>query len=299
MHSADGRWPARLLIAALVVAMFLLFSPLTQTRLGPQPVAAAGAAAPQTGKLPPPPPTLPPTVPPAGTPAATAPPNGTPAATATPGPPSFSDVHPSDYFYTAVMFLAARGVISGYADGTFRPYNSTTRSQMVKIVVLALGVPSYVPPGGAYTFADVPPAFPFFSYIEAGYHAHMINGYDCGGPGEPCDAQHRPYFRPFAYVTRGQLTKIIVGAAGWALRNPSQATFADVPPASPFYPYIETAVCRQIISGYTCGGPGEPCDAQQHPYFRYGNNAVRGQIAKIVYGTVLGPLPCAVGTVTP
>ena len=62
---------------------------------------------------------------------------GSPTVTSTPCAISFSDVHPTDYFYTPVQYLACRGVISGYADGTFRPYNNTTRAQMVKIVALA------------------------------------------------------------------------------------------------------------------------------------------------------------------
>src|SRR5690349_20140172 len=67
-------------------------------------------------------------------PPAKAPAQGTP--TPTPCPVSFSDVHTTDYFYQPVLYLACDGAISGYADGTFRPYNQTTRGQMVKIVIL-------------------------------------------------------------------------------------------------------------------------------------------------------------------
>ncbi|HUS13535.1 MAG TPA: hypothetical protein VM536_00775, partial [Chloroflexia bacterium] len=116
-------------------------------------------------------------------------------------------------------------------------------------------------------------------------------GYSCGGPGEPCDAQSRPYFRPYANVTRGQLTKIIGNAAGWPAENPPAATFADVAPGSAFFVAAETAVAHGIISGYTCGGAGEPCDGQNRPYFRPYNNAVRGQLAKIVYLAITGQAP--------
>ena len=44
---------------------------------------------------------------------------------------------PTAYYYTPVYYLACRGVVGGYADGTFRPFNNTTRGQMAKIVVLA------------------------------------------------------------------------------------------------------------------------------------------------------------------
>ncbi len=164
---------------------------------------------------------------------------------------------------------------------------------MVKIVVGALNVPAYTPPNNGYTFTDVPPSNPFFSYIEAAVHANIISGYTCGGPGEQCDPQHRPYFRPFAYVTRGQLSKIDVIGARFVQINPANNSFEDVQPNSTFYTYIETLACHGAINGYACGGAGEPCDPQQRPYFRPFNNATRGQIAKIVYNSVANNQPCS------
>ena len=66
-----------------------------------------------------------------------------------------------------------------------------------------------------------------------------------------------------------------------------------LPPNTAFYTFVETAYCQGVISGYTCGGPGEPCDSQARPYFRQFNNATRGQIAKIVYGALTAPSGCA------
>ncbi|HMA36694.1 MAG TPA: S-layer homology domain-containing protein, partial [Chloroflexia bacterium] len=125
---------------------------------------------------------------PAGRPAAPA----VPVATATPCPITFSDVQASDYFYTPVLYLACGGVVSGYGDGTFRPYNPTTRSQLVKIVVLGFAIPLAPPPAGGYTFADVPPTHPFYSVVETAAAHQIVSGYACGGPGEVCDSQNRP-----------------------------------------------------------------------------------------------------------
>jgi hypothetical protein len=219
----------------------------------------------------------------------------TATATETPCNITFTDVHPSDYFYEPVRYLYCHGVISGYADNTFRPYNNTTRSQMVKIVVLGFAIAPYTPPAGGYTFTDVPPSNPFFSYIETAAHNNIVSGYTCGTvQGEPCDAQNRPYFRPYAYVTRGQLAKIDVVGAGWTLIDPATQSFADVYPNTAFYTFVETAYCHGIISGYSCGGPGEPCDSQNRPYYRQFNDATRGQIAKIVYGSIMSPASCGI-----
>jgi hypothetical protein len=132
------------------------------------------------------------------------------------------------------------------------------------------------------TFADVAPGSTFYSYIETAYGRGVIKGYACGGPNEPCDGQNRPYFRPGANITRGQISKIIVLAEGWALLNPPTPTFADIAPGSTFYQYVETAAARGIINGYACGGEGEPCDGQNRPYFRPGNNATRAQLSKML-----------------
>jgi kelch-like protein 17 (actinfilin) len=35
--------------------------------------------------------------------------------------------------------------------------------------------------------------------------------------------------------------------------------FEDVPPGSTFYPFVQCLACQGILSGYPCGGQGEPC----------------------------------------
>lgn len=194
----------------------------------------------------------------------------TPVPTATPCPMNFSDVQSTDWFYEYVQCLYCRGAISGYADGTFRPYNDTTRGQMTKIVVLGFGIPTVTPT--TPTFTDVLPGSAFYEYVETAAAHDIISGYADGT------------FRPNNNVTRGQLSKIttIAGteAFGWTLINPPTGTFSDVQPGSPFYTYIETAACHGIISGYADGT------------FRPGNNATRAQIAKIVCLAVRNPPPC-------
>jgi hypothetical protein len=66
-------------------------------------------------------------------------------------------------------------------------------------------------PSGTHTFADVAEGSTFHLYIERLIlnRPGVMNGYPCGGAGEPCDPQSRPYFRPGNLVTRGQTTKIV------------------------------------------------------------------------------------------
>lgn len=211
----------------------------------------------------------------------------------------FSDVPPGSPFYEWVECLYCRGAINGYEDNTFRPEALTTRGQIAKIVALAFAFGESDPPNN--TFTDVPRGSTFYRYVESIASRNIIGGYPCspGSALEPCDDQNRPYFRPGTSVTRGQLSKIVVIAAqqalGWTLiSNPEEnRSFTDVLPGSAFYPYIETAFCHNMIGGYPCGGPGETCDSQSRPYFREGNNATRGQIAKIVCSAVRNDAACA------
>lgn len=58
--------------------------------------------------------------------------------------------------------------------------------------------------------------------------------------------------------------------------------FQDVPQGQPFYSFVQGLACRNIISGYDCGGEDEPCEPDDMAYFRPGEQIKRGQLAKIV-----------------
>ncbi|HUS15168.1 MAG TPA: SBBP repeat-containing protein, partial [Chloroflexia bacterium] len=229
------------------------------------------------------------TVPPGASATRTPSPTVPPGATVTPCAVEFSDVPPSNPFYTFVRCLVCRGIVSGYADNTFRPGNPITRGQTAKLVANAAGFTDAVP-SSRQTFSDVPPSDPFWVFIErlAQPGRGYISGYTCGAPpAGACDPQNRPYFLTYANVTRGQIAKIVANAAG--LNNPvpsTQQTFSDVPVSNAFWVYIERLAPLNVISGYTCGSPpAGGCDPQSRPYFLPFNSATRGQTAKIVANT--------------
>lgn len=202
--------------------------------------------------------------------------------TSTPCPVQFSDVLPRSTFYEFVRCLACRGIVSGYADGTFRPNNDVTRGQLAKIVSNAAG---FGEDPGPQIFEDVPPSNPFYPFINRLTNRGHMSGYPCGGPGEPC-INNRPYFRWGSPATRGQTSKIVANAA--MIDDPippDRQTFEDVPPAHTFWLWIERLAGRGVMGGYVCGGPGEPCGPGNRPYFRPQNNVTRGQSAKIVANT--------------
>jgi hypothetical protein len=199
-------------------------------------------------------------------------------------PALFSDVPPNHTFYPFIQCLACRGIVSGYADGTFRPGNNVTRGQLSKIVANASGLNE---PITGQTFEDVPPDSPFYIFIERLYRRGILGGYPCGSPGEPCvPPANRPYFRPQLDTTRGQVAKIVESAAGYGRPTPTEPYFQDVNPQNPFWRGIQILAQIQVMGGYPCGGPGEPCVPPNNlPYFRWANTATRGQVSKIVANT--------------
>lgn len=181
-----------------------------------------------------------------------------PPNTATPLPCiTFDDVYVSQYFYQAVNWLVCRSIVAGYPDNTFRPFNPATRAQLMKMVVLGNDWELFEPVQP--TFSDVMPGEWHYGFIETGVLHQVIAGYGDGT------------FRPSNNITRGQLSKIIVSAAGWPLLDPDVPSFSDVPSGSTFYTYIETAKWYGVVSGYG--------DGTFHP----GEDALRGQLSKMLY----------------
>ena len=88
----------------------------------------------------------------------------------------------------------------------FRPNGTASRGQLAKIDANAAGFNN---PSGAQQFQDVPVGSTFYDYIWRLADRGLINGYPCGGAGEPCGPSNLPYFRPSANVTRGQTSKIV------------------------------------------------------------------------------------------
>jgi hypothetical protein len=216
------------------------------------------------------------------------------APTSTPQPCSitFSDVPVGSTFYPYVHYLACDGIVRGYVDGTFRPDNNTTRGQLARIVSNAAG---YANHATLQVFEDVPTSSPFFSQTAELASRGVIVGYPCdravargpeGTPLMPCvPPLNRPYFEPNANVTRGQAAKIAALTAAWS-PPANQQSFQDVPTSHTFYPWIEEMAALGLISGYPCGGPGEPCVPPLNlPYFRPAATTTRGQVSKIAANT--------------
>lgn len=72
----------------------------------------------------------------------------------TPSGQRFSDVPPTSAFYTEIMWLADRGVSTGWPDGTFRPLEPVNRDAMAAFLYRFRGGPAFSAPA-ASPFVDI------------------------------------------------------------------------------------------------------------------------------------------------
>lgn len=115
----------------------------------------------------------------------------------TPQEARFTDVVTGTWMYPYVETAAARGVMDGYSDGTFKPNNSLTKGQTVKTLVKAAGWKLVYPSSGP--FLDIPPRSELFPYVETAF-VHRTVSPDAEG-----------YFRPSEVTSRGQVAQMVYG----------------------------------------------------------------------------------------
>lgn len=127
-------------------------------------------------------------------------------------------------------------------------------------------------------FSDVPPTFWAYSYISWMYAHDVVHGYGDALTCLPPTSPGPPCFLPNAPVSRGQLVKMAVLAAGLPVINPPRGHFRDLAPGAPYYDMVETAYAHGIIGGYADGT------------VRAGQTLTRAHLAKIL-ALGLGLLP--------
>jgi peptide/nickel transport system substrate-binding protein len=112
----------------------------------------------------------------------------------------FKDVAASYWAYDAISALAAKKVIAGYADGTFKPEASVTREEFAKMIVTAKGLAEVKP--ATPTFSDVPKTRWSYGVVEAAAKAGYIKGIGGGK------------FGPAAAIKRQDLAVLLVRVLG-------------------------------------------------------------------------------------
>jgi hypothetical protein len=121
------------------------------------------------------------------------------------------------------------------------------------------------------SFTDVSSDSPVAAYVQCLVCRNIISSFADGT------------FQPNAKVTRGDLVRVVVQAAGYDDVIPAtQQTFVDVPPSNPNWLYIERGAAHGLIQGYQCGTDVADYGACPGRYFKPERYAIRAQTAKLV-----------------
>lgn len=151
--------------------------------------------------------------------------------------------------------LAARDVISGYPDGSFKPEKPLTRAELAALLMGFLGLKTTET---ASAFSDVPPDAWYAGAVDAVREKGLMSG--AGGK-----------FRPNVTLTREELAAVALRVAGITVQNLTPA-FAD---AQMIAPWARRAVATAAAAGLMTG-VGENRFAPKAP-------VTRAQAAVILY----------------
>ncbi len=148
--------------------------------------------------------------------------------------------------------IAARGIINGYPDGSFRPNDPITREHIAVMIARAFDLE---PKREATIFSDVPTNHPYYEAIMQLQQAGIIDGSDGA-------------FNPDAPMTRAQMAKVIVLAFG--LTPGGTSNFQDVSKTHWSYDYIAALEAHGIALGDNGKfNPNEPVTRSEFVAFLY------------------------------
>ena len=148
----------------------------------------------------------------------------------------FPDVNKNSELGRAIDYLSDEGIIRGFPDGTFRPFERVTRGQAAKMIAEL----TYVQAPHRYntslrpSFKDIPNSHQYFEAIEGLASYEVIGGFSDGT------------FRPGQHVTRAHTAKMI--AYGFVLyHHKERRTFLDVDKHLERYEYINSVYQTRIM----------------------------------------------------
>ena len=143
----------------------------------------------------------------------------------------------------AVEFLQQRGILDGYADGSFKPDNAINRAESIKVLLESLGESPLA--GGVSEFSDVPADAWFAGYVNKAKQKGIVKGYSDGS------------FQPGKTVNQVELLKVAFESFGIDLSDYPVTTLPNGSDTNAWYaPYLQYAVDNNLLDADTVN-PGE------------------------------------------
>ncbi|PIR55025.1 hypothetical protein COU74_04810 [Candidatus Peregrinibacteria bacterium CG10_big_fil_rev_8_21_14_0_10_36_19] len=182
----------------------------------------------------------------------------------TPTLAEFTDVDIEDPHYVAISYLQEQGIISGYEDGSFKPYKKVNRAEALKMLTLASGVISdstiTILENPAAPFTDTPPFAWYTKYLIAAKEKGIINGYEDGT------------YQPESNVKLIEALKIFLECFNdLEYPDPTEYSFADSSQEDWYAKYVAYSASKDML---TITAQNEILPEQE---------MTRGELAEIIY----------------
>lgn len=153
----------------------------------------------------------------------------------------FSDVLSNSQFADEIMWLAASGITTGYADGTFRPKDEVSREAFAAFLYRSAGSPTVSVPSRS-PFKDVSTSAPFYKEIVWLSQQGITTGYADGT------------FRPKNEISREAMAAFLYRFHDTrSFTAPKSSPFTDMKTSSQFYKEVTWLRSTGITTGYADG----------------------------------------------
>lgn len=173
----------------------------------------------------------------------------------------FSDVQSGYWAKNFIEALAARGVIKGYTDGSFKPENPVTRAEFAAMVQGAFNKPKV---RDAINFVDVKSNFWATSAIQKAYEIGFLSGYTGN------------YFRPEVNIPREQVLVSLANGLNYSTSNSVATDLQVYNDASAISDYARSSIAAATEKRIAVNYPNVQ-------YLNPGKNATRAEVAAFIY----------------
>ncbi|MBU1018499.1 MAG: S-layer homology domain-containing protein [Patescibacteria group bacterium] len=169
----------------------------------------------------------------------------------------FSDVDTNHEYYKAIKYLREQEIITGYNDGSFKPDNSVSRVEALKMIFEAFDAD--LSDGSNLTFPDIDNGQWYANYVATAKVSGVVDGYPDGT------------FKPGNSVNKVEFLKILLNAAD-----------ADVSPVVIGNPYKDVS-SWDWFSPYANMSKELNLAPVNGSYFEPSHYMTRGEVAETIY----------------
>jgi len=169
----------------------------------------------------------------------------------------FSDVSVGNKYYTSIEYLAEQGLINGYDDGTFRPFEEISRSEAAQMIAVAAGLITTqelneLPEPETMPFTDVEAGDWFVKILSYLKDEGIMEGYPDGSI-KPTDritlvAALKTYFETnnLKLLREQKLPEQFP-----QLESYPELLFSDTEPSAWYSKYVALASLREMLNVYS------------------------------------------------